>query len=74
MKRKCLHISFSPSSRDDMPFPSRGMSSLSIVSIDLMLIFTQKSQSAQRREESGEQSDSVLWVNSSALYPKMFAA
>lgn len=54
MKRKCLHMSFSSSSSDDVPFPNRGMSSLSIVRIDLMLIFTQKSKvpRGERRVEN----------------------
>lgn len=52
LKRKCL--SFSSSSRDDVPSPSRGTSSLSIVSIDLMLIFRQKSKvpRGERRVEN----------------------
>lgn len=53
LKRKCLHISFSSSSRDDVPFPSREMACLSIASIDLMLIFTRKSK-VPRGEGRGE--------------------
>lgn len=67
LKRKCLHISFSSFSRDDLSFPSRGMSSLS-------MLIHRNPKRPEEREQSGEQSDSVLRVNSSAVYPKMFAA
>ena len=52
LKRKCRYISFSSSCGDDVPFPRRGMSSLSIVSIDSMLIFTQKSKVLRGEERT----------------------